>query len=540
MRGRLGLTLGATLTLLVACEQEPPRGPTAPICAVTGTADDAVWAQPGVPIAIDVLDRYEGVESTATVQIVTAPFLGGAVAHGRRIFYTPGAQPGRDLFAYRVRTAHGPLPSALMRVAIAPTPVEVGPVRIVRQAIVNHFEGRLQYQGEDLSSADVRSLAPLVHAILGAYGTPPTPLDRARALRDWVARTAIHPYSPFHPDGTDRNLAVLPPGATWADVNAIGAVFEDGERFERAHRWAGFGYDGRASLDLLLGTLDPVTGERADDGDMAYLGGAAFQIKDLDTYHWVLCSYQVVQLKALLAAAGLQGMLLSTVGHDPHAVFIPGLGKWVYEDPTYNEEFRLDGAGDPLSPMELLVYSLAGEMWRLKYHKAVAHPWRADEYPDPALSPYATYFADDHFAGMVIMGSQLNNHAIGVADFEPRSVQLAVPALARLAPYNDQTIYQRVTPPVAFPDLGVGIAELTVDGDAARVRLASSFPGHVRFERRVNAGPWTACAAWDRLPEPPARVTYRSVDDAGRSGMTAVLQIGGADAIERPITAARR
>ncbi|HEY3354169.1 MAG TPA: hypothetical protein VGQ83_13025 [Polyangia bacterium] len=538
MSRSLDLLLCATLTLVAACDGRPPVGGAGPICGVARTVDDAVWAQPGTPITISVLDNDEGLDATAMVQIVTEPFLGFAAVRGSRIVYFPGGQPGRDLFAYRVQTARGPLPSALVRVAIAPTPAEAGAVRIVRQAIVNRFEERRQYEGEDLSSAGVQSLAPLVRAILHAYGDPQRPLDRARALRDWVARTAIHPYPALHPDDTDRNRAVLPPGTTWTDVNAVYATIWDSP--EKAQRWARFDYDGSASLEALLGSPDPLTGARGDDGEMAYLGGASFQIKDLGTYDWVFCTYQVIQLNALLAAAGLQGMLISTIGHDPAAVFIPELDKWVYEDPTYNEEFRLDGEGDPLSPMELLVYSLAGEAWRLRYHKIVDHGWRNDVYPDPALSPYATYFGDGHDAGMVIMGSQLRNRAIGVEDFETHAVQLDAPALATLSPYNDTSLYAPVTPPVAFPDLGVGIAQLTFSGDAARVRLASSFPGHVKFERRVNAGPWTECGEWDVLPPPPARVDYRSVDDAGRSGMPALLEIGDPGAAAPAITAAPR
>jgi len=77
------------------------------------------------------------------------------------------------------------------------------------------------FVGEDLANPLILALRPLVADILAAYGNPTTNLGRARALRDWIARTAVHPHAPLHPDGSTSNLSVLPLGNTWADVNSL-------------------------------------------------------------------------------------------------------------------------------------------------------------------------------------------------------------------------------------------------------------------------------------------------------------------------------
>jgi len=83
---------------------------------------------------------------------------------------------------------------------------------------------------------------------------------------------------------------------------------------------------------------------------MEHIGGARYRIRDIQSYHYVACTYQAIIANVLWAAAGLQGMRVTILDHDPAAVFIPELGRWVYEDPTFDEEYLLDGGGDPLSP----------------------------------------------------------------------------------------------------------------------------------------------------------------------------------------------
>jgi len=96
--------------------------------------------------------------------------------------------------------------------------------------------------------------------------------------------------------------------------------------------WGGQDYEGYAMLNRLLGTLDPATGSRADDGMMEHIGGARYRIRDIQSYHYVACTYQAIIANVLWAAAGLQGMRVTILDHDPAAVFIPELGRWVYED----------------------------------------------------------------------------------------------------------------------------------------------------------------------------------------------------------------
>src|SRR5439155_22342831 len=119
-------------------------------------------------------------------------------------------------------------------------------------------------------------------------------------------------------------------------------------------------------LNRLLGTLDPSTGRRADDGLMFHVAGAHYRMRDIESYRFFLCTYQTNLMIALWAAAGLHGTMLQTIGHDPAAVFIPELGRWVYEDPSYNNDYVLDGIGDALSPTDLLALSTNAMAGRLR------------------------------------------------------------------------------------------------------------------------------------------------------------------------------
>src|SRR6185295_18457055 len=80
---------------------------------------------------------------------------------------------------------------------------------------------RERFVGEDLGNPLILALRPLVNEILAAYGNPTGSLGRARAIRDWVARTAIILDPAVHADTSRSNLSVLPPGKTWADVNRV-------------------------------------------------------------------------------------------------------------------------------------------------------------------------------------------------------------------------------------------------------------------------------------------------------------------------------
>lgn len=520
----------ATAALIGACAD--PVRPDAPATTVPapppprpdGLVPDSAYLTAGDSVEIDVLanDRWSGA-GTPSVELVVAPFAGSARVAGGRIVYRSNGELGRDVMAYRLVRGAERSPATLVHAAVVPGPVRAGRLEVVRQAVVTTPPLRLRHEGEDLDGPTVRALRPMVARILAAYGNPTSQLDRARALRDWLARTAVHPVPVFHPDGSSSNASVLPPGTTWRDANVLWRTAWDRPNL---HQWAEFGYDGYASLDHLLGTLDPATGRRSDDGLMQHLEGVHYRIRDLRTYPWVLCSYQDVMLLALWAAGGMHGMLISTWAHDPAAVFVPELGKWVYEDPTYNEEFALDGAGQPLSPVELLVYSLAWDVPRLQPRKLATHPWTPYTYPDLSASPRASFILDGNYLGLKVMGSQLYNRTNGRGvDYSLRHVQVPTAEMLATPPFNNPWSYARVAPAVAFPDLGVGIADIRGSDARWTVHLTTSYPNHVKFQRRVGRDPWQDCDDVDALPAGALRVEYRSVDAAGTSGMTAVLQV---------------
>jgi hypothetical protein len=375
-----------------------------------------------------------------------------------------------------------------------------------------------QFVGENLGSPLILALRPLIAEILGAYGSPTTNLGRARAIRDWVARTAVIGDAAIHPDNSTSNLSVLPPGARWADVNRVNtpAKWDEDHTYWDAQR-----YDGYAMLDRLLGTLDLATGVRADDGLMEHVVGARYRIRDIPSYHYTLCTFQAIIANVLWAAAGLQGVRGATIGHDPGTVFIPELGRWVYEDPTFDEEYLLDGEGEPLSPTDLLSLSIAGQAGRL----------RAVKLSGPAFDPetYAagwTYFAAGHPSGMLVMGGQLNGRVVDAGWAETHYVQIDVAGLAAAPwPLSDPTIYHRVTPQDAFPSLGVVVSQLAIQDSVYVIGLSSTLPDHDHFERRTNGGLWERVPESDVLPVGACRIEYRSVNAISNTSASAVLDV---------------
>ncbi len=419
---------------------------------------------------------------------------------------------GYDTLSFAMGAAQARVP-----VIVATAPDSVG---VLAAALPLTTVERERFVGEDLANPSILALRPLVQEILAEYGSPTSNLDRARALRDWVARTAVHPHAPLHPDGSTSNLAVLPPGKTWADVNALYYRTYPDSLFDANNAyWWGVGYDGYAMLDRLLGTLDPTTGLRADDGMMVHVTGARYQIRDLQSYRYPICTFQAIMLSTLWAAAGLHGMLISTLGHDPAAVFIPELGRWVYEDPTFNEEYLLDGSGDPLSADDLLTLTTMGQVSRLRAAKGIRPRFDTETYID------ADSYITEHPEGIVIIGSQLNNRVVGIGGWPSRQVQIDVPRLAEYSPFNEPLAYPPVTAEVAFPTLGPIIEGIQVEDSVYVVHLSSTFPNHEHFERRLGAGTWEWVAAVDVLPVGQGRVEYRSVDAVGNFSAAAVLDV---------------
>ena len=218
---------------------------------------------------------------------------------------------------------------------------------------------RAHFKGMTLEDPRLIALHPLVEDIYESYGLSKNspPLERTNALRDWVARNMVHPDSRFHPNGSRAGISVLPPGRSWESVNAV--LTWDKVNTDQQF-WDAFRYDGYAMLDALLGTLDPTTGKRKENGMMQQIGPGRFRIRDIETFKYPYCTYQVAVLQVLWAAAGFQSMALSTNGHDPAAVFIPHLG-WVYSDPTFNESLRMAGDNRPLNVPSLFKLVHDGE-----------------------------------------------------------------------------------------------------------------------------------------------------------------------------------
>jgi hypothetical protein len=212
-------------------------------------------------------------------------------------------------------------------------------------------------------------------------------------------------------------------------------------------------------------------------------------------------------------------MLISTIGHDPAAVFIPELGQWVYEDPTFNEEYFLDGTGNPLSPEGLLALSTAGQAGRLQARK-----FAGPSHDPEVYIPDVTYVGQ-HPDGMLIMGSQLNSSVVGVGGWSTKLVQIDVPQLEFEWPYGESASYSRVDSEIAFPSLGVVVQEVESQDSVFVAHLASTFPGHARFERRLSGGLWEDVPAVNTLPVGACVVEYRSLDTLGNASAIAELNV---------------
>ncbi len=409
--------------------------------------------------------------------------------------------------------AHGAVETRVP-VIVATRPDSVGVV-VAAQPLTTDLRAR--FEGEDFRNPLIVALRPLVADIMAAYGNPTSRLDRARALRDWVARTAIHPDPSLHPDYSTANLSVLPVGKSWADVNALKWREPEDHLY-----WSNKYYDGYVMLDKLLGTLDVSTGLRAADGMMEQVAGAWYRVRDVVAYRYVLCSYQSIILSALWAADGLHGFRVAIVEHDPAAVFIPELGDWSYQDPTFNEEYRLDGVGTPLSPLQLAAISSAGQVSRLRAIKSAGPSYD----PEPYIAG-RRYLDAGHPEGFMIAGGQLNARVIGrQARFATRYVQASVPQLPSVpAPWSDANSYLPVAPEVAFPMLAPVVQDLRLEDSVAVVRLSSTFPNHHQFERRLPGESWEAVGEVDVLPVGECRVEYRSVDATGSVSANAAIDV---------------
>jgi hypothetical protein len=499
------VTAEATRNAVIVVNQIPKslRVGTTPANAVVMAPVGAV-----VPLSCQVLDaeqypipREYPVQVSSARGLVSGTLCGEVRVRG----------PGYDTLSFSLGSAHAQLP-----VIIAAAPDSVVVLATARPLST---VPRDSFVGENLTNPLILALRPLTADILAAYGNPTTNLGRARAIRDWVARTAIILDPAIHPDGSTSNLSVLPPGTSWADVNGL---YSPEKWVEDWMYWDGQFYEGYAMLDRLLGTLDPGTGQRADDGMMEHVAGARYRIRDVQSYHYLLCTYQAIVATVLWEAVGLHAMRAAVLDHDPAAVFLPDLGRWVYEDATFDEDYLLDGEGAPLSPVNLLTLSTNGEADRLT----------ATKLPGPTFDPqvYAeswTYMKAGHPNGMVIMGAQLYNRAVGArGQWAGRYVQIDVPALVNAPPpYSDPSVYARGTASEAFPGLGVVVQGVPEQDSVYVIQLSSTFPNHQHFERRWNGGGWESTPSVDVLPVGQCKVEYRSVDAVGNVGASAFLDV---------------
>lgn len=516
------LLLAAPLLLGCADSTAPNdpdgKGSISPTPRTVVVRVDTVRTSPGVA-AIVTLDRPG--HSLDSALVLQSPIAGRLELQSpTTIAYTPDdGTYGEDIVSFQLN-GPGRQPEFINVVfLVSAPPAPDAKVVVLREAAIppEPLPERIRYEGVDLANPRITALRPLVAEILAAYSPAHTALDTARVLRDWVARTAVHPYAPFHTDGSTSNLPVLPPHTTWADVNALYSQNLDRDN----GYWGKLFQDGPQMLDRLLGTQGAAG--RSADGMMERVGPAQYRIRSLTDYHFVLCSYQSQMLIALWAAAGLQGMMVPTIGHDGSAVFIADLGKWVYMDPTYNEEYVAAGSDVPLSPLELVTYSGAGQVGSLVSVSISGPRWDRSQYIAATSDPAASYLGE-HPAGFVLIGSQLNNAVTTPFGVPVRQVQLNNAALAADPFFGDQGNFARVAPAVAFPDLGVGIVQVEPADGGARVHLASTVPGHVRFQRRAPGGPWRDCDAVDFVATGSGRLEYRSLDATGASGMTALIE----------------
>jgi hypothetical protein len=415
---------------------------------------------------------------------------------------------GYDTLVVAMNGAQGRVP-----VIVATRPDSVG-ITFAAQPLPD--DPRIRYVGEDLGDPSILALRPLVAEILAAYGNPTSSLGRARAIRDWVARTAIY-ATPIIPNNSTDNLSALPSGKTWADVNAVLSQ----EQWDRDRAfWADISGDGHAILDRLLGAIDPATGMRADDGMMVHIAGAHYRMRDIESYRFLLCTYQTVIVNTLWAAAGLRGMLLWTYAHDPATVFIPELGRWVYQDPSFNNDF-INDEGDLLSPADLLELSRNGMAGSARPVR-IAGP----SYDPETFVQNQTYFRPFP-QGFPFMGAMVFKYQ---GDPNPtawtgRFVQIDVPELENYSPANDESQFPRVTPVQAFPTLGVVLQDVRTEDSVIVVRLGSNHPNPQRFERRVQGGEWETVPAENVLPVGACSVEFRSVDDLGTYSTSAIVDV---------------
>lgn len=401
-------------------------------------------------------------------------------------------------------------------------------MRILQSARLLDEPTRTRHAPTNLDDPLLRRLDWLVAEIQTAYGAA-TDLATCEAICDFVHRHAVHPYPLFHsaaPAGYGRET--LPAGTERTQINSVAAPDGEPKRTSDGELWAAYGGNGYASLCYLLG-LDPATGlyDAGRAAPMDRVGAAQWRMTSISAFPYVLCTFQDWMMMVLWAAAGYQGMLISTTGHDPACVWVPSLGKWVYMCATYGERLTLTSdPATPLSPTELLAVCRSGRSGEVVAKKTIgsgstlAPSWATGSFQDPAWAR-CTYMDDGHPGGMEVMGSGLKMDARFLESgqtLDYRLVQIDVPALYA-APYNaifTEPGYARVSSHVAFPDLGCAATGISLGGEVVSIRLGTGQSGAAGFSRSVGAGGWVPCGSGDVVARGLGLVRYRSADATGR------------------------
>lgn len=391
---------------------------------------------------------------------------------------------------------------------------------------------RTAFNPEYLSPEQDELLDALIADILADYGNPQTEVGKLRALRDWVARTIIHPYSYFHLFKPYDNTANLPEGKNWKDFATYATntkVYED-FRF----LWGTYKLDGFKLLDHAI----DLTGGNAG-GLMQKVEGSHYRVRDLANNNFYQCTPQAMILIALSHAMGYQGVLISTAGHDTAAIYIPSLSKWIYMDPTYNEDYVDRVTGALLSPDELLEKSFEGTVFQDAVAvKSPGPKWDPDVYLDFTDSPTTTYF-NEHREGMQVMGSQLNADMIDNTLYNTRQVQVMTPKLPGWSPFDNERQYVRVLPQRAFPELGLYAGQMkAAEKSGYDVTVLANVPVQ-DLEMKLGEGDWQPVTGWTpggtvNIDFPGGLVYLRATEKAGLKTSTMIVQMP--EALTPPVT----
>jgi hypothetical protein len=353
-------------------------------------------------------------------------------------------------------------------------------------------------------AAQFRPVAERMLAWAGVTWTAPS-LDRARAVVGWFAANAVHPQQFLHPDGTTANVGVLPAGETWGSFNAL---FNQGSIINRdLDYWFDLFPDGITMLDRLIGTVAP-DGAVTDNGMLTEYEPGKWRIRNFADYRAPQCTHQSKMAQVILASMGIPSYDISTVGHDPMAFYEIETGRWLYIDPTFGEMLKL---GDRyLTPLDLVMASPNGQNASIAGEKLpgadyiVVGYFTSPAYPAGGMS-YMTIHTAPQWAG-------------GPSD----RAAYRFGALPGQSAANDRV----GTVDDLMPVLGAAVAGLESAGGTVEIRLRSSWPEHVGFERSTDGGAsWTACGAIDHRLLGSGQVRYRSVNPEPLQGTPAVVSL---------------